>query len=243
MNSGLFRPREELTAAGATSYNEFMKRHRYRSRPWLSAVLILMASLPVVASAQAAPVQPPRPDTALLIIDIQNFYFPGGKIPLTGPEEAARNASRLLAAFRGKGWPVIHVQHLPANVAVYKAGETGDAYAIHPAVAPAAGEPVVGKHFANSFRDTDLAERLNALGIKKVVVCGMQTHMCVEAAVRAAVDLGYTVTLAADACTTRPLAINGRELPAETIHAAVLAILNGSYANVVDVATLLAELK
>jgi nicotinamidase-related amidase len=102
---------------------------------------------------------------------------------------------------------------------------------------------VVAKHFANSFRDTDLAERLNVLGVKKLVVCGMQTHMCVEAAVRAAVDLGYTVTLAADACATRPLAIHGRELPAETIHAAVLAILNGSYARVADVAALLAELK
>ncbi len=220
-----------------------MKHHQYNSSPLLSAVLILMAALPVVAPAQAAPVQPPRPDTALLVIDIQYFYFPGGRLALSGPEEAARNAGRLLTAFRGKGWPVIHIQHLPADVAAYKTGETDAAYAIHPAVAPAAGEPVVAKHFANSFRDTDLGERFKALGVKKLVVCGMQTHMCVEAAVRAAVDLGYTVTLAADACATRPLAINSRELPAETVHAAVLAILNGSYARVADVATLLTEMK
>jgi nicotinamidase-related amidase len=209
----------------------------------LFAILIFLVSLPAAAPARAISSPAAPPDTALLVIDIQNFYFPGGRLPLTGPEAAARNAGRLLAAFRSKKWPVIHVQHLPADVAAYKAGETDAAYAISPAVAPLAGEAVVGKHFANAFRDTGLARRLKALGVKKLVICGMQTHMCVEATVRAGADLGYAVTLVGDACATRSLAINGRELPAETVHAAVLAILNGSYARVADVATLLDEWK
>jgi nicotinamidase-related amidase len=109
-------------------------------------------------------------------------------------------------------------------------------YEIHPNVAPLAGEAVVVKHFANSFRETDLQSRLQALGVKTIVVCGMQTHMCVEAATRHGADLGYDIMLVDDACATRDLSYRGVKVPAASVHTAVLAAMSGTYAKVVTAA-------
>ena len=124
-------------------------------------------------------------DQALLIIDIQNFYFEGGSMPLTGPVEAATQARRVLHRFRERHLAVIHVRHVPAS------GPVTDQYTIRPEVAPIAGEKIVEKRYANSFRDTPLLELLRGLGVKRLVIVGMQTQMCVEAAARAAADLGF----------------------------------------------------
>jgi nicotinamidase-related amidase len=128
---------------------------------------------------------------------------------------------------------VIHVQHLPKGVEVPNATEIEPAYRIHPAVLPAEGEHLVGKHHANAFRDTDLLSVVRGLGVKHLVVVGMQTHMCVEAAVRAAADDGFEVTVVHDACATRALEFNGVKVPAAQVHAAALAAMEGTYATVV----------
>jgi Zn-dependent M28 family amino/carboxypeptidase/nicotinamidase-related amidase len=196
------------------------------------------------ASAQAAPA-PPRPEappTALLIIDIQSFYFPGGRVPLVEPEAASLKARQLLERFRAKGWPVVHVQHLPQGQAAPSPGTGDEQYRIHPNVMPAPGEPVIGKHHANSFRDTELLATLRGLGVKRLVIAGMQTHMCVEAAARHAADLGFEVVVAHDACATRALKFGGVEAPAAQVHAATLATLSGTYARVASVEELLGEL-
>jgi nicotinamidase-related amidase len=172
-------------------------------------------------------------DQALLVIDIQNFYFEGGSVPLTGPVEAARQARRVLDRFRERRLPVIHVRHVPAS------GAVTDQYAIRPEVAPLPGEKVVEKRFANSFRDTQLLELLRGLGVKRLVIVGMQTHMCVEAAARAAADLGFEVTVVADACATRPLEYGGVKVPADQVHASTLAALKGTYAKIVTTDELL----
>ena len=182
-------------------------------------------------------------DTALVIIDIQSFYFEGGRLQLVGPVEASLKAKQVLERFRQLGWPVIHVQHLPKELVRPDPTGCEVQYRIHPNVLPLPDEIVVGKHFANSFRDTDLLERLRALGIKKLVTCGMQTHMCVEAATRAAADLGFDVTLVHDACATRDLILAGTTVPAAQVHAAVLAALAGGYARVISTVELLGELK
>jgi nicotinamidase-related amidase len=182
-------------------------------------------------------------DTALLIIDIQAFYFEGGTMPLVKPVEASLQARKLLERFRALHLPVVHVQHLPKGVE--KPDPTGvePQYRIHPNVLPAAGETVIGKHKPNSFVGTDLLERLRALKVAKLVIVGMQTHMCVEAATRAAADLGFEVTLVDDACTTRDLAFRGRTVPAAHVHAAVLAAMSGSYARIATSDELLSELR
>lgn len=181
--------------------------------------------------------------TALVVIDVQNFYFPGGKLPLVEPFATSSQARKLLNRFRERGWPVIHVQHLPKDQAA-PTPDTGDEqHRIHPSVKPLAGETVIGKHHANAFRETKLRETLQSLHVQRVLICGMQTHMCVEAATRAAADFGFEVLVAHDACATRNLKFRDTEVPAAQVHASALAAMNGNYARVLSTDELLAELK
>ena len=182
-------------------------------------------------------------DAALIVIDIQAFYFPAGMGPLNGPEAAAKQAARVIAAFRAAGRPVIHVQHLPKDVDTPDPTGIQEQYRIHPDVLPAQGEIVVGTHHANSYRDTELLAILRELGVETLVVTGMQTHMCVEAAVRAAADFGFEVTVIHDACATRDLEFDGTTVPASQVHAAALAAMSGSYAQVVSAGEFCGEAK
>ncbi len=173
----------------------------------------------------------------LVIIDIQRDYFPGGRHPLVDPDAAADAAARVLARQRGLSAPVIHVRHeSPAGGGFLEIGTDGAE--IDPRVAPAADETVIVKHAPNSFIGTDLQERLRELGASEVLVVGMMTSMCVDATVRAAVDLGYAVTVVGDACAAPGLAYGGVEVPGEAVHAAFLAALGGAGARVVTSAEL-----
>ena len=174
------------------------------------------------------------PDTALVVIDIQNDYFPGGAMELEGADAAGRKAGGALARFRERGLPVFHVRHLSVRpgATFFLPGTRGAE--IHAAVTPRSGEPVLEKNFPNSFRNTELKAMLDQEGIKNLVIAGMMTHMCVDASVRHAADLGYKVTLLGDACATRAQTYAGETVPARQVHAAFLAALNGFYAKVVD---------
>ena len=173
------------------------------------------------------------PDTALLVIDIQNDYFPGGAMELEGAEAAGAKASHALNFFREKQMPVIHVRHLSTRpgATFFLPGTKGAE--IHSSVLPQGEEAVIEKNFPNSFRSTNLKEILERQKIKELVVAGMMTHMCVDASVRHAADLGYKVTLLADACATRAQSYGGESVPARQVHAAFLAALNGFYAKVI----------
>jgi nicotinamidase-related amidase len=161
------------------------------------------------------------PDRALLIIDIQNDYFPGGSMELEGSDAAAAKAASALQQFRSQELPIFHVRHLSTRPgATFFLPNT-------------AGETVVEKNFPNSFRATALDEKLKAAGVKELVVAGMMTHMCVDASVRHAADLGYKITLLGDACATRAQSFGGETVPARQVHAAFLAALNGFYAKVI----------
>jgi nicotinamidase-related amidase len=181
--------------------------------------------------------------TALAVIDVQNFYFPGGKQPLVEPAAASSQARKLLDHFRERKWPVIHVQHLPKDQITPTPDSGDEQYRIHVSVRPLPGETVIGKHHANAFRDTKLRETLQNLRVQRVLICGMQTHMCVEAATRAAADFGFEVLVAHDACATRNLKFKDVEIPAAQVHASALAAMNGNYARVLSTDELLAELK
>ena len=173
-------------------------------------------------------------DTALLIIDIQNDYFPGGAMQLEGAEAAAQKAAQALKGFRDKGHRVIHVRHTSTRpgATFFLPGTKG--VEIHASVAPAGGETVVDKNFPNSFRNTGLKEILEKERIRHLVVAGMMTHMCVDASVRHAADLGFKVTLLGDACATRAQTFGGESVPARQVHTAFLASLNGFYARVIN---------
>ena len=135
----------------------------------------------------------------LILIDIQNDYFPGGRMELEGAVEAGRAAGGLLAFFREHRWPVIHVQHesVQPGASFFLPGSPG--MEIHASVAPRLGEPVVVKHFPNSFRATTLPGLLEGRVSRRLVLAGMMTHMCVDATTRAAADFGWECVVAQDA--------------------------------------------
>ncbi len=163
--------------------------------------------------------------TALLVIDIQKDYFPGGKMPLVNPEAAARNAYTLLQCFREHGGRHVHIQHVSTrpDATFFLPGDRGTD--IHDLVAHFEGEPLVQKHYPNAFRETNLLNLLRGWGVERLVICGMMTHMCVDATARAATDLGFQVIIAADACATRALTFGEITVPAGQVHAAFLAAL------------------
>ena len=168
--------------------------------------------------------------SALLLIDIQDFYFPGGKLQLENPEMAGMNAGLILDHFRKSELPVYHVRHN------FEPGGN-----IHHYVKPEAGEPVLSKDQVNAFIDTELLGMLQADSVEQLVICGMQTHMCVEAAVRAGHDLGFTCLLVTDACATRALQYEEHIISAKNVHYSTIKTLQGSYARVLTTENLIKE--
>ena len=179
--------------------------------------------------------------TALFLIDIQNDYFPGGKMELEGPVEAAKKANEILQCFRDHGMPTVHIQHVSRkpDATFFISGDRGTD--INDITAHYEGEPLVQKHYPNSFRETDLLELLKEWEIERVIITGMMTHMCVDATARAAADLGFKVMVAEDACATRALTYGDTTIPAKHVHKAFLAALK-SYGQVMPVEMILAHL-
>ena len=179
--------------------------------------------------------------TALLVIDIQKDYFPGGKYPLVNSLEAAQNAYMLLQCFREHGGHHVHIQHISRepDATFFISGDRGTD--IHDSVAHFKGEPIVYKHEPNAFLNTDLLELLKSWEIERVVICGMMTHMCVDATARAASDLGFQVIVAEDACATRDLRYGDTTISADQVHKAFLAALK-SYGKVLKSEEILAIL-
>jgi nicotinamidase-related amidase len=180
---------------------------------------------------------------ALIVVDIQNDYFPGGKWTLSGMDAAADNAARLIAAARASGDLVIHIRHeFPTTDAPFFApGSTGAQ--IHSKVHNHENEHVIIKNHINSFRETKLKEILDHHGIRDVVICGAMSHMCIDGITRAANDFGYNCILIHDACASRDLEFNGVKVPAEYAHAAFMAALGFAYAKTISTNDFLKEKK
>jgi nicotinamidase-related amidase len=178
---------------------------------------------------------------ALIVVDIQNDYFPAGRWPLVGIEAAADKAARILAAARTAGDLVVHVRHesLRENAPFFVPGTAGAE--IHAKVSSRPDEPVVVKNFINGFRETGLKRILDDAGIEEVVIVGAMSHMCVDAITRAASDFGYRVTVIHDACATRDLEFDGVRVPAAQAHAAFMAALGFAYATMRSTEQYLAE--
>ena len=180
-------------------------------------------------------------NTALLIIDVQNDYFEGGAMTLVGSYKASENIKLLLKKFRTENQPVIFIQHITTRPdATFFIPNTIGAE-IHANVKPLDNEKVIIKHYPNSFRETDLLNHLKSLDITNLVICGMMTHMCIDATTRAAKDLGFNCTLIADGCATKHLEINGTIVTAENVHNSFLAALNYFYSTVTNTNEYLGE--
>lgn len=180
--------------------------------------------------------------TALLLIDFQNDYFPGGRWELEGADSAAERASGLLRAFRERGLPVVHVRHefLRADAPFFRPGSEGAK--IRERMAPRGQEPVVLKHEVNGFQGTELKRILDARRVERLVICGAMSHMCIDGTTRAARDLGYQCIVASDACATRGVEFEGVTVSAEGVHAAFMHALGFAYAKVIPASQVLPEI-
>lgn len=170
----------------------------------------------------------------LVLIDLQNDYFPGGKMELVGMDSAARNAANILHLFRNRQLPVFHIKHISTRpgASFFLPGTVG--VNIHKSVAPLDGEPIIEKQYPNGFRETLLLDLLKKYKIDNVVICGAMSHMCIDATARAAYDYGYKCTVIEDSCAARDLRFKGEIIKADKVHAAFMSALSVPYANVLS---------
>ena len=190
---------------------------------WSKCLTIFLSAL-FFALAGMSQTQNNLKKTALLIVDIQNFYFPGEGPGLFHAEKASLAAKEVLHIFREQKKLVVHVRH-----------KSKKGFEIHPNVAPLSEEKVITKEAVNSFQNTDLLEYLKSNEITRLIIIGMQTQICLEGAVRAAHDFGFECVVVSDACATRDLKFGETTVKAEDVQAAVLAtITDGRYGKVID---------
>lgn len=135
-------------------------------------------------------------DTALLIIDMQVALVRGAYQEC----EVLDRIADLLAQARVSGTAIIFIQHDHTRYAPMKPGAPG--WQIHPAIAPSPDELIIRKHASDAFYETSLRRELDALGIKRLIITGMQTEYCVDTTCRRAISEGYDVILVADGHTT-----------------------------------------
>ncbi|MGR8949305.1 MAG: cysteine hydrolase family protein [Gammaproteobacteria bacterium] len=171
---------------------------------------------------------------ALILVDIQNDYFPGGAMELVGMEQAASNAASILSGARKADMPIFHIQHIAVSEGATFFVPNSNGAEHHQLVRPGHAETVIQKHFPNAFRGTDLQTRLNRLGISDVCIVGAMSHMCIDATTRAAFDAGFNCTVVQDACATRDLTFNGHQIDAADVHGAFMAALSSPYATIIN---------
>lgn len=176
---------------------------------------------------------------ALLLIDIQKAfddvaYWGGHRNNL----DAERNAGKLLSLWRTRRLPVFHVQHC-SSTPTSLLHESNEGNGFKDIVKPADGEPVIRKNVNSAFIGTDLQERLEADGIRTVVIVGLTTDHCVSTTVRMAGNLGFDVFVVSDATATfNKKGFGGQDFPADLIHDTALASLDGEFATVVTTRSL-----
>jgi nicotinamidase-related amidase len=181
--------------------------------------------------------------TGLILVDIQNDYFAGGRMELAGMDAAGEKAGELLTFFRDIRWPTFHIQHISNyESATFFLPDTKGAK-IHSAVKPRPDESVIQKHYPNSFRETALLDGLKNDGVESVVICGAMSHMCIDATTRAAADFGFGCTVVHDACATRNLDFGGKKILAQDVHASFMAALGSAYAKVLSCKDLIERFK
>ena len=168
----------------------------------------------------------------LMLIDIQNDYFIGGQMELSGMEKASINAKLVLSKFRETNSSIFHVQHLSTGSGATFFLPNTNGVEIHNNVSPHPNEALITKHFPNSFKDTNLLELINESKVEELVICGAMSHMCIDATTRAAFDLGFKCIVIEDACATRNLTFKEKDIEAELVHAAFMAALAVPYANI-----------
>ena len=202
----------------------------------MSEPTVNLNQLPV----KQAPVLPRG--TALLLVDVQQGFDDPRWGNRNNPEAEARMV-RLLAVWRSRGLPVIHIQHCSTDPDSPLRSDLPGA-ALKGATGPKPGELVIQKRVNSAFIETSLEAHLERQGIATLVVVGLTTDHCVSTTVRMAGNLGFTVFLVSDATATFGRGgVDGRWYSAEDIHQIHLASLHGEFCTVLSCSDLLAGLE
>lgn len=174
-------------------------------------------------------------NTALIIVDLQNDYFPdfdGASWPLENTKEVASNTLALLEKFREEKMPIVYIKHESLSEEAPFFVKNTKGLEIYNKLKPLKNEEVIIKHDINAFKNTNLKDTLDRLNIEKLFICGAMSHMCVDAITRASKDYDYECFVAFDACATLPLEFNGRKVSSLDVHTSFMAALNFAYAKV-----------
>lgn len=142
---------------------------------------------------------------ALLVIDLQNDYFPSGKFPLWNTDRTLNNIKEAIEKANQLDIPVIHIQHIADSAMgispFFNEGTKGAD--IHPAILKAAPDgDIVVKKFADSFEQTNLEAVLQKHNVTELLVCGMMTQNCITHTAISKAAEKYDVSILADCCTT-----------------------------------------
>lgn len=141
------------------------------------------------------------PDTVLLVIDVQNVMFaPEGPTPFEG-ERVVKTIESLIARARGNNIPVYYIQHTTDGVGSDFEKDSAN-WLIRKEIAPREGDTVSIKKSYDAFWNTDLDANLKGMGVRKLVMCGLQTECCVDTTVRSALAHSYETILIGDAHTS-----------------------------------------
>ncbi|KAG1465225.1 hypothetical protein G6F56_004931 [Rhizopus delemar] len=172
---------------------------------------------------------------ALIVVDVQNEYFPGGKLPLSSPVETTEACAQLIKKFRQEEKEVVFIQHVTKGklegIVPFFLPET-HGIEIHDSIKPLPTEKLIVKHESSSFVNTDLKEYLVSKGIKKLIVVGMMVHNCVNATVYSGVDEGFDCIVVEEAVDTFDQPLNGKIIKAEQIKESFLAGIQFAYSKV-----------
>jgi len=173
-------------------------------------------------------------DACLILIDLQNDYFPGGNMELVNIGQAGKNAQQILEKFRDNNLPIIHIQHISTRPGATFFLPNTEGVEINKMVSPLHDEITVKKNYPNGFRETNLLDILKNTEKDTIIICGAMSHMCIDATVRAAFDYGFKCIAVEDACATKDLVFKDRTIEASYVHASFMAALSSPYAQVLN---------
>jgi nicotinamidase-related amidase len=175
----------------------------------------------------------------LLVIDVQRAFDQPRWGRRNNPQAEA-NIAALLADWRREDGPILHIQHRNERPGCLFSPEQ-PGFQVKPEAAPLPSEPVLFKTVNSGFIGTDLEQRLRRGLVEHLVIVGITTDHCVSTTSRMAANLGFGVTVVADAtCTFERTGPDGRHWGAEDMHSSALASLNDEFATITDTADLLA---
>jgi len=175
---------------------------------------------------------------ALIVIDIQNDYFDGGKMALYHAKEMLKQSNQLITYAHEHDYPIYIIQHVGSEKSSFFVPET-EGVKLHPKLNISNSASVIQKHYPNSFRETTLHQELEQEGVNELIVCGAMTHMCIDTTVRAGFDLGYSITLISDACATKDIVFEKYKVAAMEVQASYLGALKDVFCKVCKTADIL----